>query len=232
MNRVPLVPKAQVDAREKQLRLIAETQAKLAAIEKKPRVRGASRRNGPSSSPSATGYSVTFPPSLPLRDGGPGRGNSGRTVSQDPGRADPHPRKLRQARTDRRAALAAILRGRRSTAHPRRKRPSGTGPLGRVGNKPAHRSGDREPRLAVAFRRGPRAHAEQFRHALGTPVAPEAPRLAGRAIRRRRLVAQETSPTHHAFGRLPAVERRGPRPAFPRPREPLARTVLAAAAGR
>jgi hypothetical protein len=37
MNRVPLVPKAQVEAREKQLRLIAETQAKLAAIEKKPR---------------------------------------------------------------------------------------------------------------------------------------------------------------------------------------------------
>jgi hypothetical protein len=37
MNRVPLVPKAQVEAREKQLRLIAETQAKLTAIEKKPR---------------------------------------------------------------------------------------------------------------------------------------------------------------------------------------------------
>jgi cytochrome c553 len=37
MNRVPLVPKAQVVARENQLRLIAETRAKLAAIEKKPR---------------------------------------------------------------------------------------------------------------------------------------------------------------------------------------------------
>ena len=36
MNRVPLVPKAQVEAREKQLRLIAEAQAKLAAIEKAP----------------------------------------------------------------------------------------------------------------------------------------------------------------------------------------------------
>ena len=36
MNRVPLVPKAQVDAREKQLRLIGETQAMLAGIEKKP----------------------------------------------------------------------------------------------------------------------------------------------------------------------------------------------------
>jgi hypothetical protein len=36
MNRVPLVPKAQVEAREKQLRRIAETQGKLAAIEKKP----------------------------------------------------------------------------------------------------------------------------------------------------------------------------------------------------
>ena len=37
MNRVPLVPKAQVDAREKQLRQIAEIQVKMAAIEKKPR---------------------------------------------------------------------------------------------------------------------------------------------------------------------------------------------------
>ncbi len=37
MNRVPLVPKAQFEAREKQLRLIAEVQAKLAAIEKKPK---------------------------------------------------------------------------------------------------------------------------------------------------------------------------------------------------
>jgi hypothetical protein len=36
MNRVPLVPKAQVEARERQLRLIAENQAKLAAIEKTP----------------------------------------------------------------------------------------------------------------------------------------------------------------------------------------------------
>ena len=38
MNRVPLVPKAQVEAREKQLRLFAEAQAKLAAIEKTPQV--------------------------------------------------------------------------------------------------------------------------------------------------------------------------------------------------
>ncbi len=56
MNRVPLVPRAQVEAREKQLRLIAEIQAKLAAIEKKSRMPRTSRaRNGPSSSPSATG---------------------------------------------------------------------------------------------------------------------------------------------------------------------------------
>ncbi len=38
INRVPLVPRAQVEAREKQLRLIAETRAKLAAIEKTPQV--------------------------------------------------------------------------------------------------------------------------------------------------------------------------------------------------
>ena len=36
MNRVPLVPKAQVDARDKQLRLIAEIQGKLDELEKKP----------------------------------------------------------------------------------------------------------------------------------------------------------------------------------------------------
>jgi hypothetical protein len=37
MNRVPLVPGVQVEARERQLRRIAKTLAKLAAIEKKPR---------------------------------------------------------------------------------------------------------------------------------------------------------------------------------------------------
>jgi Protein of unknown function (DUF1553)/Protein of unknown function (DUF1549)/Planctomycete cytochrome C len=36
MNRVPLVPKTQVEAREKQLRLVAEAQARLVAIEKTP----------------------------------------------------------------------------------------------------------------------------------------------------------------------------------------------------
>ena len=215
MNRVPLVPRAQVEAREKQLRLIAEIEAKLAAIEKRPQVRERRRSDGPSSSRSATGSGASLPRRAAPGDGRAGRGNSGRTVSQDPGRADPHPRQLRQAGTDRRAAVAAILRGRHPTAHPRRERPAGTGPLGGVGDKPAHRAGDRQPRLAVAFRRGPRAHAEQFRHALGAPVPPEAPRLAGGAVRRRRLVAQEASPAHHAFGRLPAVERRGPRPDFP-----------------
>jgi Protein of unknown function (DUF1553)/Protein of unknown function (DUF1549)/Planctomycete cytochrome C len=38
MNRVPLVPRTQVDAREKQLRLIAEIQGKLAAIAKTPQI--------------------------------------------------------------------------------------------------------------------------------------------------------------------------------------------------
>src|SRR5262249_60408062 len=37
MNRVPLVPRAQVDAREKQLKRIAKTEADLAAVEKGPR---------------------------------------------------------------------------------------------------------------------------------------------------------------------------------------------------
>ena len=103
MNRVPLVPKAQVEAREKQLRLIAETQAKLAAIEKTPqaadfgkkRAELAAERDRLEREPS---------PRAAAGHGGPGRGNSGRTVSQDPGRADPHPRELRQAGADRRAA--------------------------------------------------------------------------------------------------------------------------------
>src|SRR5262249_48479441 len=37
MNRVPLVPRAQVEAREKQLKRIAKTEADLAAVEKGPR---------------------------------------------------------------------------------------------------------------------------------------------------------------------------------------------------
>jgi cytochrome c553 len=40
MNRVPLVPRVQVEAREKQLRQIAEAEEKLAAIEKEPRSAG------------------------------------------------------------------------------------------------------------------------------------------------------------------------------------------------
>ena len=232
MNRVPLVPKAQVEAREKQLRLIAETQAKLAAIEKKPPSRGRSARSGPSSCASATDCSVSLPPEPPLamavQEGG------------TPGGLFP---KIQDVPIHIRGSYARLgpIVARRlprffaGDAQPPIREGSGRRELARwvaSTRKPAHRSGDRQSRLAVAFRRGPRAYAEQFRHALGTPVSPEAPRLAGRAIRRRRLVAQETSPTHHAFSRLPAVERRGPRPGCPRPREPLARTVRSSAAGR
>ena len=46
MNRVPLVPKAQVDAREKQLRSIAEAEAKLAAVDKGPGSKESDRKRG------------------------------------------------------------------------------------------------------------------------------------------------------------------------------------------
>src|SRR5262249_53316444 len=44
MNRVPLVPRAQVEARENQLRSIAQAEAKLAALEKGPRSEASARQ--------------------------------------------------------------------------------------------------------------------------------------------------------------------------------------------
>jgi hypothetical protein len=44
MNRVPLVPKAQVEARAKQARSIAEIEARLAAVEKEPRSESSTRK--------------------------------------------------------------------------------------------------------------------------------------------------------------------------------------------
>ncbi len=96
MNRVPLVPKAQVEAREKQLRLIAETQAKLAAVEKAPQAADFEQETGRAYR-GARPASAWPSPRASAGHGGAGRGNAGRTVSQDPGRADPHPRELRQA---------------------------------------------------------------------------------------------------------------------------------------
>ena len=46
MNRVPLVPKAQIDAREKQLRSIAEAEAKLAAVDKGPALQRVGQETG------------------------------------------------------------------------------------------------------------------------------------------------------------------------------------------
>ena len=62
-------------------------------------------------------------------------------------------------------------------------------------------------------------------------VAPGTARLAGGAVRRGRLVAQEAAPADPAVGDLPAVERGAARAARTRPREPLARPLRAAAAG-
>ena len=91
----------------------------------------------------------------------------------------------------------------------RGQRPARAGPLGRVEGQPAHGARDRQPRLAVAFRRrGWSRTPNNFGMLSRTAVAPGAARLAGRAVRRGRLVAQEAAPPHHAVGDLPAVERR------------------------
>ena len=58
------------------------------------------------------------------------------------------------------------------------------------------------------FGDGPRPHAEQLRPARRAAVAPGAARLAGGAVRRGRLVAEEAAPADHALGDVSAVERR------------------------
>ncbi len=110
MNRVPLVPKAQVDAREKQLRSIAEAEAKLAAVDKGPRSKESDRKRGELIAERDRLKRAASEAAAP-RDGRTGRGNSGRSFSQSAGRANPHSWQLRTARSGRQAPLAAILCG-------------------------------------------------------------------------------------------------------------------------
>ena len=110
MNRVPLVPRARVEAREKQLGLIAQAEAKLAAVEKGPRSEASVKKRAELVAERDRLQRDASPRATP-GDGRAGRGNSGRSVSRDPGRARPHPRQLRQARSGRRASVAAVLRG-------------------------------------------------------------------------------------------------------------------------
>ena len=131
-----------------------DVKAKLAALDKKSPKPPARRPDAAELSAERDRLQRDLAARAAPGDGGPGRGNSGRTVSQDPGRADPHPRQLRQAGAGRRrGACRGSSRG-KPNRRSARERPPRAGPLGRVAEKPAHRSGDRQSRLAVAFRRG------------------------------------------------------------------------------
>ena len=208
MNRVPLVPKAQVDAREKQLRSIAEAEAKLAAVDKGPRSKESDRKRGELIAERDRLKRARFRSSRPSR--WPYRkGNSGRSFSQSAGRANPHSWQLTHGSV--RSSGAACRDSLRVTLN-RPFVPGAAGAscaLGRVGGEPADGTRHRQSRLAMALRRGPRAHAEQLRHALRVPNTPETPRSAGGSLRRGRLVLEDTPQAHHAVSGVPTSERRG-----------------------
>ena len=96
-------------AREKQLRSIAEVEAKLAAVEKgTPPEASEKQRAGLIAERDRLRCELPAEPPLAMAVQ---EGDSGRPVSRDPGRARPHPRQLRPARPGGRAAVAAVLRG-------------------------------------------------------------------------------------------------------------------------
>ena len=211
MNRVPLVPRAQVEAREKQLRLVAETQAKLAARREDTAMRPSSARNGPSSPPCAIDFSVKLPPEPPLamavQEGG------------TPGGLFPKIQDVPIHIRGSYARLGPIVARRMprffaGESQPPIREGSGRRELARWIASPAN---PLTARVIVNrvwqwhFGEGLVRTPSNFGTRSEPPSHPRASRLASHAVRRRRLVAQETSPTHHAFSRLSTIERRAPR---------------------
>ena len=84
-----------------------------------------------------------------------------------------------------------------------RERPAGAGEVDHGPEAPADGARDGQPRLAAPLRRGDRPQPGQLRPARRPADAPGAARLAGRAVRRRRLVDQEAAQAHPAVGRVP-----------------------------
>src|SRR5581483_2943291 len=72
--------------------------------------------------------------------------------------------------------------------------PPGARGLDRRSEKPADRAGDREPALALPFRRGPRRDPERFRRERRTAFPPGAPRLARVRPDRARLEPEAPAP--------------------------------------
>ena len=105
--------------------------------------------------------------------------------------------------------------------------PRCTGPLAGAAGKSADRSRHRESRMAVALRAGPGRHHERFRDTGREALAPRVARLAGPALRARRLELQEAAPPHPALGGLSAV--RGKPDGRSRPREKTRRTGFSGA---
>ncbi len=87
-------------------------------------------------------------------------------------------------------------------------RASGSGEGDREQRQSADRARDREPRMDASFRSRHCAHAERFRLERRPADASGATRLSGCEVHGIRLVAEETAPGDHAFGGLPAEQRR------------------------
>ena len=113
---------------------------------------------------------------------------------------------LNLADTPQPRGLPARHRSHRAAAADRRRRERAAraGPLDHASRAPAHGAGDGQPHLALALRTRPRRHAQQLRHHRFDPYASGAARLAGPALRRRRLVGQGAAPRDPALQHLPA----------------------------
>ena len=232
MNRVPLVPKAQVEAREKQLRLDRGGRGEAGRDREEAAIRRVRTRNGPSSIAERDRLKRGLPPEPPLamavQEGG------------TPGGLFP---KIQDVPIHIRGSYARLgpVVARRlprffaGDAQPPIREGSGRRELARWVASPAN---PLTARVIVNrvwqwhFGEGLVRTPSNFGMLSEPPSHPKLlDWLAARFVDGR-LVAQETSPAHHAFSRLPAVERRGPRRGLARPGQPLARTVLAAAARR